>query len=78
MKKFELVGLKSPGTINLPELGTIDLEKVDDAQAEKLWRSGLPYLKPTPEYRRVLFPAEKPLDEVVEMPKTKPSGAKKK
>lgn len=62
MKKFDLVGINSPGTVNLPAYGTIDLEKVDDATAEKLWRSGLPYLKPTPAYRKVLFPDQKPIE----------------
>ena len=61
MKNFELVGIKSPGTVNLPNLGTIDLEKIDDKKAEQLWRQGLPFLKPTPAYRKKLFPDEKPL-----------------
>ena len=59
MKKFELVGLSSPGLVNLPGYGTISLEKLDDVTAEKLWRDGLPYLKPTPEYRKILFPDQK-------------------
>lgn len=61
MKNFELVGIKSPGTVNLPQLGTMNLEQIDDALAEKLWREGLPYLKPTSEYRQILFPDQKPI-----------------
>ena len=62
MKNFELVGILSPGTINLPGRGTFDLEKIDDASAELLYKEGLKYLKPTVEFRKVLFPHEKPIE----------------
>lgn len=56
MNKFELCGIKSPGTINLPNLGTIDLDKIDDDLAEKLWRDGLPYLKPKSVFLKEVYP----------------------
>lgn len=46
MKKFELTGITSPGRINLPAYGTIDLEKIDDSLAEKLFRDGVPFIRP--------------------------------
>ncbi len=48
MKNFQLVGLKSPGTVNLPKYGTIDLEKIDDTLAEKLFNEGIPFILPVP------------------------------
>ena len=62
MKKFELVRLSLPGRVNLPVYGTIELEKIDDELAGKLWRQGIPYLRPNLEHRRELFPEEKRLD----------------
>lgn len=61
MKNFILVGMKSPGRINLQEFGTVELETISDALAEKIWRSGCRYLQPTSEYRKILFPEEKPI-----------------
>jgi hypothetical protein len=58
MKNFILTGLKPPGRINLPHQGTIELEKIDDTLAEKLWRDGLPFIKPKPEYLKKLYPGE--------------------
>ncbi len=49
MKNFQLVGLKSPGTVNLPKFGTIDLEKIDDTLAEKLFLDGIPFIVPVPQ-----------------------------
>ena len=46
MKRFKLVGLKPPGTVNIQNLGTIDLEKIDDDLAEKLYLGGNPYIMP--------------------------------
>lgn len=69
MEKFELIGLKSPGTVSLPVHGTIHLEKIDDSLAEKLWKEGLPFLKPKPEHLeaaffpdKILSPAPLPLN----------------
>ncbi|MBE0663761.1 MAG: hypothetical protein IH597_15000 [Bacteroidales bacterium] len=59
MKKFELIGLASPGKINLPVYGTIELEKIDDTLAEKLFREGLPYLQPKVEHLKEMYPGEK-------------------
>ncbi len=62
MKKFELIGIKPPGRVNLPGMGTIDLCKIDDTLAEKLYRQGLPFIRPTAMARRHMHPKEKPMD----------------
>lgn len=67
MKNFQLVGLKSPGTVNLPKYGTIDLEKIDDTLAEKLFMEGIPFILPVPKQeppKRIVSKAK---------PKRKPS-----
>ena len=51
MKKYKLIGLKPPGRVNLPRLGTIDLEKIDDTLAEKLFMEGIPFIAPVPKPR---------------------------
>ncbi len=71
MKKFVLTGIKSPGRISLPHHGTIELEKIDDTLAEILWREGVPFLKPKPQYIAKMYPGEKRLT-----PKTFKSPAK--
>jgi hypothetical protein len=76
MKKFELIGMKPPGKVNLPGYGTIDLETIDDTLAEKLWRDGLPYVKPTPEYRKVLFPEQKIIKQSPAPKQVKPAKPK--
>lgn len=69
MEKFELVGLKSPGTISLPVHGIIHLEKIDDSLAEKLWKEGLPFLKPKPEHIEAAYFPDKILTPVPIKPK---------
>ena len=54
MKNFILSGIQPPGKVNLPGYGTIELEKIDDDLAEKLFKEGLPYLQPTPQHRHKL------------------------
>ncbi len=49
-----LVGLKSPGTVNLPTLGTIHLEKIDDTLAEQLFLQGMPFIKPVMHIKKPL------------------------
>ena len=61
MKRFKLIGIASPGRVNLMEVGTIELENISDEMAEKLYKDGCPYLEPTPEGRVHLFPDEKPI-----------------
>ncbi len=51
MNKYKLIGLKPPGRVNLPRLGTIDLEKIDDTLAEKLFMEGIPFIAPLPKPR---------------------------
>ena len=73
MEKFKLKGIKPPGTIDLPERGTFDLEKIDDKLAEILYKEGLPFLEPTPEYRQMLYPDQKMI-----VPSSNPAVNKKK
>lgn len=61
MRNFQLVGMRSPGRINLPGFGTVELENISDELAERIWLSGCRYLIPTPEYRKKLYPDEKPI-----------------
>lgn len=58
MKKFELIGINPPGKINLPVYGTIELEKIDDTLAEKLFREGLPFLKPKTDHLKEMYPGK--------------------
>lgn len=48
MERFRLKGIISPGRVNLPKVGTVELASLSDEQAEKLWREGCPYLEPLP------------------------------
>lgn len=61
MINFILVGLKSPGRVNLPVFGTVELENISDDLAERIFKQGCRYLQPTAEYRKKLYPDEKPI-----------------
>jgi len=44
MKKFKLIGLEHPGTIEHPLFGVVDLANIDDKTAQELFDAGCPYL----------------------------------
>lgn len=62
MVNFKLVGLLSPGRVNLLDFGTVELENISDELAEKIYNSGCPYLQPTPEYFHKLYPNIQPIE----------------
>ena len=62
MKNFKLVGMKSPGRVNLLGFGTVELENVSDQLAENIYLSGCRYLQPTAEYFPVIHPDVKPIE----------------
>lgn len=59
MKKFRLKGIIAPGRIHHQKYGIINLYDVSDAIAEELWKEGVPYIEPTAEGRKMMFPREK-------------------
>lgn len=61
MQNFRLKGLAHPGRVNLYQIGTVELANISDKLAEEIYKSGCPYLEPTPEYRKILFPEEIPI-----------------
>lgn len=61
MKRFEIYGIARPAKVYFPGLGEIVLDKLTDEKAEELFLKGCPFLKPVPEYRHKLNPAEKPI-----------------
>ncbi len=71
MNKFEICGIKSPGLINLPVFGTIELEKIDDDLAETLWKEGLPFLKPKPDFLDSFYPDKNPRPQSLKYSKRK-------
>ena len=46
MDKYRLKGIRPPGRVNLPKLGTIRLSDISDELAEELYSNGCPYLEP--------------------------------
>ncbi len=62
MQNFRLKGIAHPGRVNLFRIGTIELANISDKLAEEIYKSGCPYLEPTPEYRLILFPEETPIE----------------
>lgn len=79
MKKFELTGIEAPGKINLPVYGTIELEKIDDTLAEKLFHEGLPFLKPKVEHLKEMYPGHKhPEPRMLDEKKPAPAKKRKK
>jgi len=61
MQNFRLKGLAHPGRVDLYKIGTVELANISDKLAEEIYKSGCPYLEPTPEYRLILFPEEVPI-----------------
>jgi hypothetical protein len=59
MERFRLKGIVSPGRVNLPKVGTVELASLSDEQAEKLWREGCPYLEPAPDIYKLKQPLKK-------------------
>lgn len=55
-KLFYLNGIKSPGRVNLKDLGDVNLEDISDEMALKLFNEGCPFLVPSPEGFKVLYP----------------------
>jgi len=74
-KLFYLNGIKPPGRVNLRGLGEVNLEDLSDEQALKVYKDGCPFLVPSPEGYKLLYPDAKPI-EVSEIPK--PAGRKKR
>jgi len=62
MELFRLIGIHSPGRVNVMKYGTIELENISDTIAVDLWRKGCPYLEPTDEGRKIFFPNEVKID----------------
>jgi hypothetical protein len=60
-KLFFLNGIASPGRVNLIGLGTVNLEDLSDDKALELYKKGCPYLAPTPEGFKILYPDAKPI-----------------
>lgn len=60
MKKFKLVGLKHPGLVNLPKIGTIKLANISDELAKQLYDKGLPFLKPVKKTQKPTEPEDLP------------------
>jgi hypothetical protein len=59
---FILVGIQSPGRVNLFHFGTVNLSELDDDTLLRIFRSGrCPYLKPTEAGLKVLYPEQKPI-----------------
>lgn len=73
-KLFFLNGIKSPGRVNLRGLGDVNLEDLTDEQAMKLYKENCPFLVPSPEGFKLLYPEAKPI-EVTAIP-TKPASRK--
>jgi len=61
MQNFRLKGIAYPGRVNLFRIGTVELANISDKLAEEIYKSGCPFLEPTPEYRKILFPEEIPI-----------------
>jgi len=61
-KLFRLKGIKEPGRVDVYKHGLVVLSEVDDKKAMQLYKEGVPYLEPTSEGRKKLFPGEKPID----------------
>jgi hypothetical protein len=61
LKKFEIYGLSKPARIYQPGFGEIVLDNITDEKAEAIYKAGCPFIKPVPEYRAKLNPAEKPI-----------------
>lgn len=57
-KKFQLKGIASPGRMDIMGLGIVNIETLPEDLQEKLWKEGNPFLEPTPEYRKILYPNE--------------------
>jgi hypothetical protein len=80
-KLFTLNGIKPPGRVNLMKFGTINLEDLSDEQAIEVYKSGCPFLLPTPEAMPILYPDSAPIkveDIVLEETETEPKPPKKK
>lgn len=60
-KLFFLNGIKSPGLCNVRGLGEVNLEDLTDEQAIKLYKEGCPYLVPSPEGFKMLYPETAPI-----------------
>ncbi len=77
MKLFRLTGIDYPGRVNLYKRGTIELADISDELAMILYKEGLPYLEPTPEGRKVIFPGEKTIEvRTLKEPDKKPAPKK--
>ena len=59
MNNFRLKGIVFPGRVHHQKYGLINLSDLSDTLAEEIWKDGCPYLEPTPEGRKEMFPDEK-------------------
>jgi hypothetical protein len=77
MKLFRLTGIQYPGRVNLYKRGTVELADISDELAMVLYKEGIPYLEPTPEGRKILFPDEKTIEvKTFKEPDKKPAQKK--
>jgi hypothetical protein len=60
-KLFYLSGIKSPGRVNIKNKGDINLEDLTDQEAIELYKTGCPFLVPSPEGFKKLYPDKKPI-----------------
>ena len=72
-KLFHLNGIKSPGRANVKGLGEVNLEDLTDDQAMKLYKEGCPYLVPSTEGFKKLYPESAPIA-VKELKDPKPAA----
>jgi len=75
MELFRLTGIQWPGRVDLYKRGVVKLAELSDEEAMALYKEGIPYLEPTPQGRKILFPDEKPIE--VKLIKPAKSPAKK-
>jgi hypothetical protein len=63
MAKFQLVGIESPGRVDIFKMGVVELENLPENLQEKLYKDGCPYLQPTPEETLAMNPGAKKISQ---------------
>lgn len=74
---FELNGIKAPGKVDLYKIGVINLVDLSDDQAIEIYKQGCPFLRPTAEGMKVLYPDQNPIEVKTFQTEKKPVAGKK-
>ena len=56
-KLFTIIGIRHPGKVDLYQIGTVNLYDLPDDKLLEIYRAkACPYLKPTPEGLKIIYP----------------------